>query len=115
MRKLSNVCMGAVAFLMTGCATTPFSPPQGMLVSAYKAPLSVNFESANVSTKYGEVSAEHFNPWPCCFAPIPISWGGCDVDAAAKAGRLAKVAYADYEYLNVLWIYQRLTVRAYGE
>jgi hypothetical protein len=44
-----------------------------------------------------------------------VSTGDCSIDAAAKDGGLNKVNHLDYDYMNILGIYQKVTVIAYGE
>ena len=114
--------------LLVGCASNgsvqsssdaqrgiePFQPPSACLFTQIKAPISTEFHNAPVCTKKGEATAEYI-AIPC-YVPIPcVSWGGCDIDQAAKEGNISKVEYSDYEYFSVLRIYNRTTVTAYGE
>ena len=41
--------------------------------------------------------------------------GDCSIAAAARNGGLKKIYYTDYEYFNVIGIWQKATVIAYGE
>ena len=95
----------ALAVLFGGCVIAPFQPPMGV-VSVVKAPLSTegNF---NASSKSGEASV-------VSILGI-VSTGDCSIDAAAKDGGLNKVNHLDYDYMNILGIYQKATVIAYGE
>jgi hypothetical protein len=95
----------ALATLMGGCIVAPFQPPMG-IVSVVKAPLSTegNF---NAGSKSGEASV-------VSILGI-VSTGDCSIDAAVKDGGLSKVNHLDYDYLNILGIYQKVTVIAYGE
>ena len=95
----------ALATLMGGCIVAPFQPPMG-IVSVVKAPLSTegNF---NAGSKSGEASV-------VSILGI-VSTGDCSIDAAVKDGGLSKVNHLDYDYLNILGIYQKATIIAYGE
>ena len=95
----------ALATLMGGCIVAPFQPPMG-IVSVVKAPLSTegNF---NAGSKSGEASV-------VSILGI-VSTGDCSIDAAVKDGGLSKVNHLDYDYLNILGIYQKATDIAYGE
>ena len=127
MAKLYTLGLAVVcALLLPGCASNspqqgvlnpgvePFQPPSACLFTQVKAPLSTKFQNTPVCKKKGQASAEHIYV-PCYVPCLTFSWGGCDVDTAAKNGNLSKVEYADYEYLSVLQIYKKTTVTAYGE
>lgn len=98
--------------LTTGCATwrAPVVPPGGLLFTQYRAPLTPQVSGVPVSEKMGEHSTYYFAYFLNSFA-----WDDASIEAAAEEGGLSKVYYADYELLNVMGIYARLTVRAYGE
>ena len=90
---------------VVGGVVAPFQPPMGV-VSIVQAPLSTegNFSAGS---KKGESSAK-------CIMGI-VSVGDCSIDAAAKNGGLQKINHLDYEYLNIIGVYQKTTVIAYGE
>jgi len=104
--QLKNVVCGlGIACVCAGCLTAPFQPPPG-IVSSYSAPLSTegNWKAGSKTGK-----AEAF-----CVLGI-VAAGDCSLDAAIKNGGLKTVSYADYDYLNVLGIYQKVTVKAMGD
>ena len=41
--------------------------------------------------------------------------GDCSIAAAARNGGLKKIGHVDYEYVNVVGIWQQATVIVYGE
>lgn len=44
-----------------------------------------------------------------------FSWGDCSLDAAVRDGGLARVDYADYEYVSVFnGFFSKTTVYVYG-
>lgn len=99
----------ALASLLTvgvaGCLSAPFQPPSGM-VSVTKAPLSTegNWE---VGSKKGEASS---------FSILGLyASGDCSIATAARNGGLRKIGHVDYEYVNIVGIWQKATVIAYGE
>ena len=97
--------VGAMSLLLGGCLCAPFEPPLG-LVSVVKAPLSTegNWEMGN---KRGESSS---------ISILGIAAvGDCSISTAAEAGGVKKVNHVDYEYRNILGIYQKATVIVYGE
>ena len=44
-----------------------------------------------------------------------VAVGDCSLKAAMDEGGLKSAEYADYEYFNVLGIYQKVTLRVVGE
>lgn len=97
--------MGAMSLLLSGCLCAPFEPPMG-IVSVVKAPLSTegNWE---MGSKHGESSS---------ISILGIAAvGDCSIATAAKTGGVKKVNHVDYEYRNILGIYQKATVIVYGE
>lgn len=99
------VCLGVV-----GCNlyNTPVMPPQGWIVSNIKAPLSADNTGVKVNEQQKTGMAEVEN-----YLGI-ISVGDCSIEEAADDGNLTTIDYADYEYFNVLGVYQRFTVKVHG-
>jgi len=93
-------CMGFV-----GCVSAPFQPPCG-LVAVTKAPLSTD-GNWTAGKKSGSATAKS--------VLFLYAWGDCSVTEAARNGGLKRVDYLDYSYLNVIGIWQEVTVTAYGE
>lgn len=95
----------ALAVGCAGCLSAPFQPPVGA-VTNYKAPLSTEGNwtagqkkgSASMTSVLGIVSA-----------------GDCSIAAAIKDGGLKSANYVDYDYFNVLGIFQRVTVNVFGD
>lgn len=92
---------------LTACGTTaPFSPPQAMLFSNFKAPLSTEFDKTEIGTKVGKASTYSFLGL--------ISVGDAGIKEAARNGHITKVNHADYEHFNFL-VFQKTSVFVYGE
>ena len=106
MRKLivGTLCLGSLMF--SGCVVAPFEPPMGM-ISSVKAPLSIDHDRTAVTTKKGESSAS-------CVLCL-FSFGDASTQSAARDGDLKVIHYLDYEYLNIIGLYQKTTVIAHGE
>jgi hypothetical protein len=108
------ILCGLAACLCGGCASynAPVIPPQGWLYTDISAPLSTNFTDTPVCEKHGSAST--------VFLHIPLgaalqfAWDRADIETAAKAGGLKTVEYADYNRMQVLGIFGRFTVTAYG-
>ena len=44
-----------------------------------------------------------------------VAWGDASAEAAAKDGGITIIEHVDYEYMNILFIYQRFTTIAHGK
>jgi hypothetical protein len=107
-RFLLITVLVTVIFSMTGCVTAPFVPPSGMVFTQFTAPLDVDFQNTDMSgVKKG--TADTINILGL------FAFGDASSQAAAQEGGIAKIVHADYEYLNVLGIYQKTTVVVYGK
>jgi len=106
MKGISAIVFAALlAIGVTGCLSAPFQPPGG-LVAVTTAPLSTE-GNWDVGSKRGEASS---------FSVLGLyASGDCSIATAARNGGLKKIGHVDYEYLNVIGIWQKATVIAYGE
>ena len=97
-----------VVLYCAGCAlVAPVVPPQGMIYSQTKAPISTDFVNSAVGSKHGQASA---------FSILGLIAGGdCGIQAAAQDGGIKTITHADYEFFNILGIYTKTTVIVYGE
>lgn len=93
------------ALVLVGCVSAPFRPPVGLIASV-EAPLSTD-GNWKVGSKRGEAA---------CTCILGLWAGGdCSVAAAAEDGALNNVYHVDYEYTNILGIWQETKVIAYGD
>ena len=99
------VALGVAGACLSGCVSAPFQSPGG-LVAVSKAPLSTD-GNWQAGTKSGAASAQSVLGL--------YAWGDCSITAAAQNGGLKRVDYLDYKYVNVIGIWQQVTVTAYGE
>ncbi len=130
-----------VAVGLPGClglTTAPVQPPHGAIYTRIRAPLTVNYHNTKVADTQAQPATEEVNgifgrytakaagckvgtasttylSIPLWYISLDFAWDRCDIETAAKQGGLQKVHYADYEVEEVLGIFGRFTVRAYGE
>lgn len=98
----------ASALLLGGCGyVAPVVPPGGLFYSNVKAPIDVDAATTAMSSKSG--SSESASVLGL------FAWGDASITSAAQNGGLSTVNHVDYEYFNVLFIYQKFTTKVYGE
>jgi hypothetical protein len=110
MMKIRVAAIGILLSLLApGCITyqAPVMPPPGIFFSSVSAPLDIDANKTPVCAKIGESSSNAF------FLNF-FAFGDCSLDSAARAGGLTTIEHADYHHVNVMFMYQRFTVRAYG-
>ena len=107
--------LGALALLAAcGCAAirAPVVPPQGIVFTHYRAPLTTDFDRTTPGPKEGRASTVFvFEP----FLGTSYAWDDASVETAAANGGISTVRCADYEWLQVLGCFGQLTVIAYGD
>ncbi len=108
MKRLLTLAVAVCAVsLMTGCLRAPVVPPFGMIYTDYKAPLDYTQEGADLGTRRGEAKTESFVGL--------VAIGDASIATAARNGGISNPTAADYEYFNVLGVYQRYTTIVYGD
>ena len=117
LRAFGRVCaLGSLA-LVAACANHRSSvvPPGGMLYANYKAPLTSNHDGSPTGSGVSKTSSSHTKfLWIPLNAALSVSWDDAAIAQIAKDAGMSSVSYADYEYFNVLWIWQTFTVHVYG-
>lgn len=101
-----------VMLFLSGCVEpprAPFAPSSGALFTYVKAPLSTKFDKTKVADNFGEASSVHV-----AYYIFQFSIGDASLQKAMNEGDLINAAYSDYEWLNVLGVVGKLTVRTYG-
>lgn len=102
---LAAIC-GAALF-GTGCLVAPVQPPYGIVYTQYKAPLDYDQANSAVGKKSGMSSTMSIIGL--------VAIGDGSVATAAQNGGLTTISGADYEYTNILGIYQKYTTIVTGE
>lgn len=105
--EMKKVILSTLAvFALSGCVTAPFVPPTGM-VSSIQAPLDLETTNKQIGSKHGSSSV---------FTILGmISVGDASYKSAAEDGNITTIKGSDYSYLNVLGLFQKTTVRVYGD
>jgi hypothetical protein len=94
----------------SGCAgiySAPVMPPQAFVFTNIKAPIDIDANGSPMPSKKGESSSINVLGI--------VAVGDASVKAAADDGGLVRVEHIDYEFLNVLGVFSKFTVIAYGE
>jgi hypothetical protein len=96
-----------VPLLGAGCLIAPVVPPPGIVFTNNKAPLDLDYQKTDVGSKVGKASTKSILGL--------FAWGDASTLAAMRDGGITEVKHADYEYLNVIGIYQAFTVVVRGD
>lgn len=110
MKALCSIAaIAAVGFTTTGCLQAPVVPPTGIIYSGVQAPLDYENAESNVSPtlKSGKASSHNILGL--------VAYGDSSLEAAAANGGITTATTADYDYFNVLFVYQRYTTIVRGE
>jgi hypothetical protein len=104
MKKHCIALAAALVLSLGGCVAAPVVPPLGIIYTNVQAPLA---PKGDVGSKRGTA---HVKSYLGLF-----SIGDGSVRAAAANGNITEVKLVDYEFKNVLGVYQRYTTVAYGD
>ncbi len=102
---------------VTGCTPmlrSPIIPPCGIIYTRIKAPCSTKYKETRVGEKrpYWTSFTEYvYEP----FYGTSWAWGDASIQKIAELNKLKNIDYVDYEYLNVLGIYQLLIIMPRGQ
>lgn len=108
MRKLARVLLATTLIVsLVGCIVAPVVPPIGGVFTDIKAPLDVDFNQNAAPSKSGKAMMTSILG--------AVSWGDCSIKAAAENGGLTTLDSADYQYFNVLGVYQTFTTVVHGK
>jgi hypothetical protein len=93
--------------MVMGCFVAPVAPPRGLIYT--------NIGSAIDTTAGGKPVAEHRGTATSKSILGLVAWGDSGVNRAALNGGLDRIQQIDYEFYNILLVYQRMTVVVYGD
>jgi hypothetical protein len=101
----------------TAKVRTAVIPPQGLLYSNVKAPLTAG--ETSFGPKRGRATSHQIGLPPLPFPGLAMGldlfgWGDSSKQSAAANGGLARVEHMDYELQVYLFVYRRFTTEAYG-
>jgi hypothetical protein len=105
-------------YRMAAKVRAPVIPPQGLLYSDIKAPLTV--DATDFGSKRGTATSFQVGLPPLPFAGLTqgldlFAWGDASSETAAMAGGIDKVAHVDYRLEVFLFFYRRFTTEVYGD
>lgn len=107
-KALSALALVAGVITLSGCMTAPVQPPRGIIYTSQTAPLfnPITAEES-VGSKSGESSAASILGL--------IAWGDAGLRTATQEGGITQVKHVDYEYTNIIGIYQEYKTIVYGD
>lgn len=106
---------------LSGCALRPMQaplvPPFGVIYTQISAPLDIDVAPDGQPTpidglRLGTSQTKYINiPW----FNFSFAWQDGSYATAVANGNLQTIHYADYEWMNILTVYQQVTFNVYGE
>lgn len=109
MMKRLLLGLGCVAMMMSASCSyyrAPVMPPMGLLYADIKAPMDIDVDRTELGTKVGRATSKSILG---LFATDDAS-----IAAAARNGGITEILHVDYEFKNVLMIFQEFTTVVYG-
>ncbi|UCE84817.1 MAG: hypothetical protein JSU66_10690 [Deltaproteobacteria bacterium] len=116
-------CVGAgsrpdMAYRMAAKVRAPVIPPQGLLYSDIKAPVTAG--GTDFGTRRGTATSFQIGLPPLPVAGLAsgldlFAWGDASSEAAAAAGGIQQVDHVDYRLEVFLFVYRRFTTEVYGD
>ncbi len=116
----SGLLAAVSALLIAGCATpigfdSRVRPPGGALVTNHKAPLTLDFVGNPAGNRARKASWSHTSYfWDIILTGGTYAFDKAHIAKIARDGGINEVSYADYEFLSVLGVFQKMTVNVYG-
>ena len=108
MKKLLALAAVTVMSLqLSGCLVAPVQPPYGILYTSYQAPLDYDQDGGAVGSKSG--TSETMSILGL------VALGDGSIKTAASNGGITTITGADYEYVNIIGVYQKYTTIVHGE
>ncbi len=114
--------LAGMLLLCGGCMSARLGPglPKGMLYSHYKGPAYCATRQSDGVPVYDDRSANSASthkvliPAPYSFGALSFGWGDMSMARMLTNGRISEVDYVEYEFLNILNVYDRATLTIYG-
>ncbi len=117
MTYLTLIVLCILILFAVGCGRfkMPVIPPQGLLFTGIKAPITTNYDHTPTPEQISHISQSSTHYFrDIIFTRLDFSWGDVAVKTIADLNGFKRIYYADYEYLNILGIYAKLTIKVYG-
>lgn len=106
-RLLVLLVFSAGLATLTGCLSAPVIPPIGIAFSEFQAPLDIDYNETDTTGKMGISESTSILGL--------VATGDASAKAAAMDGDITVIDHADYEYFNVLGVFQRYRTVVYGQ
>ncbi|MEQ8820102.1 MAG: TRL-like family protein [Sumerlaeia bacterium] len=107
MKRIALAALSAASiFVLAGCYSAPVMPPPGMIYQDTKSIIDVDAQSTQMSSRSGSAESVSYLGL--------VALGDCSLTTAAQNGGVSTVNQVDYQFFNVLGIYQKFTTIAYG-
>jgi hypothetical protein len=99
---------------LAGCVIyeAPVVPPQGVIFTNVRAPLTTHFGATPTQGRVGKASTAYL--WEPFFG-TSYAWDKADVETAMRKAGLTKVYYADHRFFSILGLFGMFTVVVHGE
>jgi len=107
MNRLFVAAIAAIVLLAMGCYSAPVMPPTGLIFMNVEAPVSPAVAGQPMGARTGRASASSILGL--------FAWGDASVAAAVRNGGIVEPQHIDYEFFNILLIYQKFTTVVHGE
>lgn len=110
MKRIHSVMLAAILLLTLatfGCYSAPVMPPGGVLYTDIDSTLNTEPTGEFIGTRKGESSSKSILGI--------VAWGDSSVEAAARNGLITEPKHIDYNFYNVLGVYQRFTTIVHGD
>ena len=106
-RLLSCLLTLGMLTALTGCMSAPVVPPIGMIYTNFEAPLDIDYSQTDVQGNKG--TSESISILGL------VAIGDASAAAAADNAGIDTIEHADYEFFNVIGVYQRYRTVVYGD
>jgi hypothetical protein len=118
-RALCRLAAGAALLLFCGAcrmvSVTTVVPARGILYTHFKAPLVLPDAMSDLDRSSTQRPSNLlYVRLPVPYLKSDITLGRVDLEYALRRAGIARLVYADYEYLSILGYYQSVIVHAYG-
>ncbi len=106
-RLTAMAAVFAALLILSGCYHAPVKPPIGLIYTNTASTIDTDAQGEAVSMKKGMAKTE------CVLGCV--AWGDSSVKAATDSAGINRIDHIDYEFKNIIGVYQKFTTVVYGE
>ncbi|HPN84018.1 MAG TPA: TRL domain-containing protein [Victivallales bacterium] len=126
MNKLFIVCVlltiSTLLLFCGGCMSARLGagPQNGLIFSHFKGPSYCATSQTDGVQVYDDRLSDSASthkvliPAPFTFGALSFGWGDMSTAKILTNGKISQVDYVDYEFFNILNVYERATLTVYG-